>query len=137
MLPLSSVLLVDDDTTTNFINTRLLERLNVCDEVLVALNGQRALELLQARRAAGDLYPGLVLLDVNMPVMNGFEFLEAFMQQIPASQPIVIVLLTTSQLDEDMVRAQHLPVADFLHKPLTREKIAEMLDRYFDYRMAS
>jgi CheY-like chemotaxis protein len=132
MTPLPAVLLVDDDDATNFVNTRLLKRLNVCEEVIVALNGQRALELLHSRCIAKQgACPPLVLLDVNMPVMNGFEFLEAFMQQEPSRETMVIVLLTSSQLDEDMVRAQHLPVADFLNKPLTREKISEVMQRYF------
>jgi CheY-like chemotaxis protein len=126
--------LVDDDPTTNYVNTRLLKRLNVCEEVLVAQNGQRALELLQANcRDGAGTCPTLVLLDINMPVMNGFEFLEAFAQRTPTQESIVIILLTSSQLDEDLVRAQQLPVADFLNKPLTREKISEVLDRYFDY----
>ncbi|TGD83025.1 response regulator [Hymenobacter wooponensis] len=130
MLP--AILLVDDDSTTNYLNRRLLERLNVCDEVLVALNGQRALDLLQTRCSFGEgACPALILLDVNMPVMNGFEFLEAFVQ-VPARQSVVIVLLTSSQLEEDLVMAQHLPVAEFVNKPLTREKITEVLNRYFD-----
>jgi CheY-like chemotaxis protein len=134
MLPLPAILLVDDDATTNYVNTRLLKRLKVCDEVLVAPNGQQALELLHLNCWEGvGTCPALVLLDVNMPVMNGFEFLEAFAQQAPACQSIVIVLLTSSQLDEDLVRAQQLPVSDFLNKPLTREKVAQVLDRYFDY----
>jgi len=134
MLPLPAVLLVDDDPTTNFINTRLLKRLQVSNEILVALDGQQALDVLHTHCAnGGSTCPSLVLLDVNMPVMNGFEFLEAFMQRPPSSKSMVIVLLTSSQLDEDLVRAQHLPVADFLNKPLTREKISEVLDRYFDH----
>jgi CheY-like chemotaxis protein len=131
-LMLPAILLVDDDSTTNYLNRRLLERLNICDEVLVAPNGQQALELLQTHCSFKEgTCPALVLLDVNMPVMNGFEFLEAFMQA-PARQSIVIIMLTSSQLDADLVMAQHLPVADFLHKPLTREKITDVLSRYFD-----
>lgn len=133
MLPLSAVLLVDDDPTTNFLHQRLLRRLNVAREVLVALNGEQALHVLKQQcQQAATACPALVLLDVNMPVMNGFEFLEVFSHLTLAHrQDIVVVMLTTSLLDQDLVRAQQLPVADFLNKPLTTEKLMEVLQRYF------
>ena len=73
---LSSILLIDDDPITNFINERLLRRLGVSQEVLVATNGQLGLDILKTRcqhDAVGC--PDLVLIDMKMPVMNGSEFL--------------------------------------------------------------
>lgn len=68
--------------------------------------------------------PALVLLDGNMPVMNGIEFLEAH-HHLPLAQQqaIVIVLLTTSVSPRDLARAQALPIAGTLTKPLTEEKL--------------
>ncbi|SET43123.1 response regulator [Hymenobacter actinosclerus] len=132
MLP--AILLVDDDPTTNFLSTRLLNRLGVSEEIVVALNGAEALGQLQQRcpATADAACPALVLLDVNMPVMDGFEFLEAY-QQLPAEtrQHTVIVMLTTSMLATDRQRAEQLPVAGFLTKPLTREKLAAILQQHF------
>lgn len=132
MLPV--ILLVDDDPTTNFLSTRLLNRLGVVEEILVALNGLEALQQLHQRcpTRAGVACPALVLLDVNMSVMDGFEFLEAY-QQLPLEkrQSIIIVMLTTSMLATDRQRAEQLPVAGFLTKPLTREKLATVLHQHF------
>lgn len=133
MALLPAVLLVDDDPTTNFLNRKLLERLAVTEQVLVALNGREALDVLQAQRnppPAGS--PLLVLLDVNMPVMNGLQFLEAYQQLPPAQQrDVVIVLLTSSVHPQDVQRAQQLPVADILTKPLTQQKIERVLHQHF------
>ena len=135
MLPLSCILLVDDDSTTNFLNQRLLQRMGVSREVVVAVNGQEALAVLQARcQGAATTCPALVLLDMNMPVMGGFELLEAYAQlPLAQRQSTVIVMLTTSLLDQDLARAQQLPVAGFLNKPLTRESVQAVLHQHFGY----
>ena len=131
---LSTILLIDDDPTTNFVNERLLRRLNVCHEVLVAPSGAAALDLLTKHCGEeSQVCPDLVLLDIKMPVMDGFEFLEAFVQLPPCpGHSIVMVLLTSSQLDRDLSRIKQLPVTDFLTKPLTTEKVTRLLGQYFD-----
>jgi CheY-like chemotaxis protein len=135
MSALPAILLVDDDSTTNFLNERLLRRMNASQEVQVALNGQQALDMLRTNcQAESKACPSLVLLDVNMPVMNGFEFLEAFTHlSLAKRQEIVVVVLSSSQLEQDLARVQQLPVAEFIHKPLTREKVTEVLARYFNH----
>jgi CheY-like chemotaxis protein len=131
MLP--AILLVDDDPTVNFLNQRLLSRLNVSQEVYVAQNGVEALTLLNLHcQAHFRTCPALVLLDLNMPVMDGFEFLEAY-QRLPVEQRqgTSIVVLTSSVLPADQVRAQKLAVAGFLTKPLTRESLNTVLQAQF------
>ncbi|MGI4735706.1 MAG: response regulator [Janthinobacterium lividum] len=134
MLKLPCTLLVDDDPTTNYLNRKLLESLAVTEHILVALNGQEAMHVLTTECPVGDgpACPILILLDINMPGMNGFEFLEAF-QQLPLArrQSIVIVMLTTSMHPRDMERLAALPVAGFLTKPLSPAKVHEMLRTHF------
>jgi len=67
-----------------------------------------------------------------MPVMNGIEFLEAYAQlDRIQQQAIVIVMLTTSLLPQDLEHVQQLPVAGILNKPLTKEKVQGLLAQYF------
>jgi CheY-like chemotaxis protein len=135
MNKLSTVLLVDDDETSNFLHQRLLHRLNIADQVLVALNGEQALEMLAQR---GTLFspvrPALVLLDLNMPVMGGIEFLDAF-QAMPLlqQQAVVIVVLTTSMNPRDLSHVNSLPIAGLISKPLTKEKLSALLEVHFPY----
>ena len=69
-----------------------------------------------------------------MPFMDGFGFLEAFTAlPLGIQQATVVVVVSSPHLEEDVVRAQQLPVAEFIHKPLTREKMAALLEHYFDF----
>jgi CheY-like chemotaxis protein len=133
MPKLSSVLLVDDDSTTNFLNELLLKRLDVADQLLVAENGAEALALLttQATTDTSGL-PDLILLDVNMPVMNGIEFLEAY-QQLPLAhqKTSVIVMLTTTMAGRDLARIEELSIAGLVSKPLTADKVETILQLHF------
>lgn len=123
---LPSILLVDDDSTTNFLNELLLKSLGVADQLLIAQNGREALT------ALSQASPALILLDVNMPVMNGIEFLEAYVQLPQAQrQAIVVVMLTTSLHSRDLERVQELPIAGLVNKPLTREKVDTILQMHF------
>lgn len=139
MPKLSCVLLVDDDQTTNYLNQLLLKRLNVTDKLVVALNGAEALQQLQLHSEnASEDQPILVLLDVKMPVMNGFEFLEAF-DQLPQlqKQAIIIVMLTTSLHPQDVSRLEKLPIAGLLNKPLTKEKVDNIMRTHFNSQLPS
>jgi CheY-like chemotaxis protein len=138
MLISPAVLLVEDNTTANFLTNRLLSALPTPPEVLVAANGREGLALLQARcqQAAPAHCPTLVLLDMNLPVLNGLEFLEALQQlPLPATQraSIVVVLLTTSLLEREAPLLRELPVADVLQKPLTQEALARVLRTHFPW----
>jgi CheY-like chemotaxis protein len=133
MAKLTSVLLVDDDPTNNYLNERLLRRMAVANSIQVATDGQDALALLQQASATPQAsYPALILLDIQMPVMNGIEFLEAY-QQLPSEQQAAsqVVVLTTSMDARDLARLEHLPAVGLLNKPLTQEKIESVLQQYF------
>lgn len=133
MLQLTSVLLVDDDSSTNFLNQLLLHNMHVTEQVLLAENGEQALGTLARLQAeAGPTaYPQLIFLDLNMPVMNGLGFLEAYQQTDFGPHSPTIIVLTSSLLERDAVRARRLPIAGFLTKPLTREKVTAVLLEHF------
>lgn len=132
---LSCTLLVDDDRINNFLNQRLLDGLNITDKLLTALNGQEALALFEQECQQAQC-PALILLDVNMPVMNGFEFLEAYGKlQITPKESVIIIMLTTSLHPRDVERVQQLGIAGFINKPLTKEKVNGILKAYFSHEL--
>jgi CheY-like chemotaxis protein len=134
MNKLPAVLLVDDDQTTNYLNRLLLEKLAITDHILVARDGREALDLLaQHCLPLTPQCPRLILLDVNMPGLNGIQFLEAYQQSDLATQKaIVIVMLTTSLHPRDVQRVQQLNiVSGFVSKPLTASKVQAILAEHF------
>ncbi|SHJ53700.1 CheY chemotaxis protein or a CheY-like REC (receiver) domain [Hymenobacter daecheongensis DSM 21074] len=140
MTPLPCILLIDDDQTNNFLNQNLLNRLGVAERLLVALDGQEALAQLREHCAPPTpTCPTLILLDVNMPGMNGVQFLEAY-QHLPLARQrtIVILMLTTSLHPRDVERVEQLNLVNgFVSKPLTAQKVAELLHTYFGQALPS
>lgn len=130
MEKLSSVMLVDDDSTNNFLNELLLKSLNVTERVLVAESGTQALDIIE--HTAGPDEPALILLDVNMPGLNGIQFLEAY-RQLPHSQrnATVVIMLTTTMDARDLGRLDELNIAGLVSKPLTQEKVDSILQLHF------
>ncbi|QHT65304.1 response regulator [Rhodocytophaga rosea] len=133
MEKIKCILLVDDDPTTNFVNETLLEDLQVSEQVLIAYNGKEALKLIQ-NECESDLCPELILLDINMPVMNGFEFLKAYQRlEFAHKQSVVIVMLTTSLNPGDIKQIDELPlkIKGFLNKPLTEQMVRNLFQKHF------
>ncbi|SHK77357.1 response regulator [Hymenobacter psychrotolerans] len=127
---LSCILLVDDDQTTTYLSQLLLERCNVADKILVASNGRAALDLLLQLPAGAA--PSLILLDVHMPVMDGYAFAEAY-AQLPAAtrQALVVVMLTTPLHPASAARLQQHNVLAFVQKPLNADKLSRLLRTHF------
>ncbi len=129
------ILLVEDDPITNFINERLIKKLGVGNEIKVALNGYDAILIVEKMLRDGVGYPGLILLDLNMPVMDGFEFLEKFKNfNHPEKNKVVVIVLTTSTHTKDMTKLMDSGNTDFVNKPLTEDKMKEILEKYFSNR---
>jgi CheY-like chemotaxis protein len=130
---LKSILLVDDNEFTNIFNRRFLEKLNIANQVYTARNGKEALEFL--RRMIEDrsiTKPDLILLDLNMPVMSGWEFIDEYRKLENESKHGKIIVLTTSPNPEDEAKAMSIElVADYIKKPLTKEIVSELIEMHF------
>ncbi|SFM68163.1 Response regulator receiver domain-containing protein [Chitinophaga sp. YR627] len=131
---LNSILLIEDDEATNFINQMVIKRLDCTDHVHISWNGADALDYLKGCvERASCQQPELILLDINMPGLNGWEFLDEYEKLQPEEKgKIVVVMLTTSLNPEDKHRASLNPsVAGFKNKPLTPSLMKEILKQYF------
>jgi len=129
MKPVNRILLIDDDTITNMMHRRVIERSGRAGVIDVATDGQEALDLLRADLAAGRPLPELIFLDINMPGMGGFEFLEHYAGLgIAREGQLIIVMLSTSLLHADHARAHADPnVHDFCDKPLGAEDLRKFI----------
>jgi CheY-like chemotaxis protein len=113
------ILLVDDDEVDVMNVQRAFKKNNISNPLYVAANGLEALELLRGQGAAAIPSPRrLILLDLNMPKMNGLEFLRAIRED-PALRPLTVVVLTTSDDERDRIEAYNLNVAGYILKPVT------------------
>ncbi|MGV3587050.1 MAG: response regulator [Adhaeribacter sp.] len=131
---LDLILLVDDDETTNYVNKRLLTQLNVAKEIKIMTNGQEALTYLQNVAAGkGDINPDLIFLDIKMPIMDGFSFLDAFENQDMGNEkPIIVMMLTSSASFYDLERLKNYKkVKKHISKALTKADVREILQEYF------
>lgn len=133
MKRLKLILLIDDDETTNYLNKRLIERLDIADSIDVVTNGEEALLYLRAIQTQGLPLPDLIFLDIQMPVMDGFEFLDTY-QRLPQEvrDRMVITVLSSSASFSDLTRVkQYASVERHISKPLQEETVQEVLQANF------
>ena len=123
-----NVLLVDDDYVFNFLNQSILERIGIGNEVYTALNGKEALNLL-GYSSPIRFRPDVILLDLNMPIMDGFGFLEAFKKlNLPDKDKVTIIIVTSSEDPDDMMKARRMGVAHYIPKPVTEKDLRKALE---------
>lgn len=133
MQELGKVLLVDDDQTNNFLSARTLRQANAAVQLFEAGNGHEALELVASEAL------DFILLDVNMPVMDGFVFLEALqqLQDTTGFNAPTVVLLTTSENFLDSDKVLHCPIVKgFLTKPLSHDHISYLMNLAIDKKQS-
>ena len=125
-----NILLVDDDEVDVMTVKRAFQKANITNPMFIASNGVEALQLLRSESVPASRR--LILLDLNMPQMNGIEFLRE-LRKDPALQAITVVVLTTSNEDRDRVEAFQLNVAGYLLKPVTFQTFAEVMSTLNKY----
>ena len=124
---ITSVLLVDDNASLNMVNMRYIERLEIAQQVAEVRNGQEAIDFVLHQNKYADenpaFVPELIILDLNMPIMDGFEFLDKYQDIAPGLQESRIIVLSSSdRLEEKEKALVYEAVEDYWVKPITKEK---------------
>lgn len=134
---LNSILLIDDDEPTNFLSTMLIEEADCTRHLKILQSAHTALNYLHTPEISANgtsfIPPDLIFLDINMPCMDGWEFVKEYKKLlIPTLKKTVIIMLTTSLNPDDKLKAECMPeISGFEIKPLTKEIITQTIKKYF------
>jgi CheY-like chemotaxis protein len=135
----SFILLVDDDKITNLLHSKLFEVCHIKSPIEVVTSGATALDFLTCKGVYAERksppQSGLILLDINMPVMNGWEFLEEYKKLDEKQKSKIFIVMLTSSIDpNDKQRAdQCQDIKMYLYKPLTRNGLENIIHNYSLY----
>jgi CheY-like chemotaxis protein len=127
---LKCIMLVDDNPDDNFFHEREIKKVNQENVVITKDSGIEALEYLKSKK---EPHSDLIFLDINMPGMNGWQFLEEYNQLDKELQSqAIIIMLTTSDNPDDIAKSKKISfVTDYITKPLTKAKVEEIRSKYF------
>ena len=126
-------MLIDDDIAANYFHKIIIEDAQICDEVKVFQSALEALDYLTSLKKGNQKIPDLILLDINMPRLDGWQFIEEY-SKLDSShkEEITVVMLTTSSNPRDKERAMGIEeIVDLIHKPLSVEKLQELQKKYY------
>jgi CheY-like chemotaxis protein len=125
---LQNILLVEDDSVDVMNVQRAFKKTNITNPLYIAFNGVEAFNMLRGTNGKPKLHPTprIILLDINMPKMNGLEFLRE-LRNDPEFKSISVFVMTTSNDDNDKIEAYKLNVAGYILKPLSFEKFVNSI----------
>ncbi len=126
---LNCILLIDDDEATNFLHKIVIEETGCAEKTVAVQSGEEGLNFLNRKENGEFPQPDLILLDINMPGMNGWEFMEEYKKlDVAQKGKFILVMLTSSPNPDDRLKAESIDlIDDFKCKPLTEEMITEIL----------
>jgi CheY-like chemotaxis protein len=128
---IENIILIDDDEVSNFIAGSVLNDLDIAENVTIFESAAPALDYVTRQKSQSEK---LIFLDINMPEMNGFEFLDAYYEYLKGKEGAVIAMFVTSSLNEaEKITAQRYRnvVAQFIEKPLTANTVINLIEAYF------
>jgi CheY-like chemotaxis protein len=132
MKQFNKVLLVEDEDIDAFLSKTILQQMGIAKEIILCKNGEQALSVIDtiSKESASEQESiDLILLDIRMPVMDGFEFLQELRQNY--QQHHTVVILSSSEDKSDITNAAQFQAGYYLVKPLTEDKVKKMVARCF------
>ncbi len=128
-----NIMLLDDDDLVNFINQKVMESCHFSKNIYVNTSAKSALEFLNNLAVVGNegknLIPQVIFIDLNMPLMDGFQFIQTLLRnQNPHIQNVKLVILTSSVHEMDRIKAREISEnIEFLNKPLTKQMLESLV----------
>lgn len=123
-----NILLIDDSAIDNLIHEKLIKHYNIARTIVHANNGEEALMMLHEYNTRGLNMPDVILVDLDMPNMNGFAFIEALQgSDLPDKENIQVIIYSSSGSRQDIDRAKELGIKHYFTKPLDPAKLIEVL----------
>lgn len=118
---------VEDDPLHLYLTKQVISHSGLVNQTLECKNGKEAYEMLTSRISLKESLPELILLDLNMPVWDGWQFLDEFIL-IPVNQKITIYIVTSSSNEDDLKRAEKYNLrGNYIIKPITIDKLKEII----------
>lgn len=128
MTKFQSFLFIDDDHFTNAFHDIVVETSGLCDNSTFIEDPLQGIAFFKDKYEQGEQLPQVLFLDINMPKMNGWEFIDA-LKQLAIRQLPIIVMLSTSTYQDDIDKAMSIPeIYKYLSKPLTNQQLEELLE---------
>ncbi len=121
------LLVIDDDDINIFIISKIVEKTGYDVEIFAKHNGQLAIDYIKELKENNQPLPHLVLIDINMPILNGWEFIEAF-EELELQETNDMYMLSSSVYENDIEKAKsYKSVKGFISKPLSIDRLKELL----------
>ncbi|NHN24690.1 response regulator [Flavobacterium jejuense] len=131
MKHVKNLTLIDDDDVFVFLTKKTIEKTNLVSLIRVFGNGVDALNFLKENKNNFDVLPEIILLDLSMPIMNGWQFLEEYTKLNPKmGKNITIYICSSSISQDDITRAKSInEVTDYLIKPISKDKLIDLIEK--------
>lgn len=130
MRKIKSACIIDDDEIFVYGTRRIMEEVRFCDDIVVFNNGKEAIDGMQNYLTEGKSLPDVIFLDINMPIMNGWDFLEEFTKIPNLNKGEVLLYVVSSSVDpSDLEKAKEFElVNNYILKPILPKQLHEILD---------
>lgn len=119
------ILVVDDDKICNFLTVNSLRKVGIKGDIEVVINGLEAINKLKEV----SVFPDFILLDINMPVMNGLDFLENYKTEGFEGKTKIVMYTSSIRESDKKIAFQYNDVFDFINKPLTQDKLLKLIKK--------